>query len=230
MTADRATNRDPDIELVPPRRNLLSRLSFGHVLMILAGLLALLLNVALLRSQDDRVEVLVAGESIPAGSRLVAANIGFTSVAADSPFIGRVLTRESVQPLLGQIVTRDIEAGAPLLADDLRPSAAPDAGRAMSIPISPSQAVAADLRRGDRVDVISVVDGAPTYIASDIEVLAVGEPGQGRLATTSDYSVTVGVDADVALAIAGALDAGEVHIVRSTGADAVGSADVGSGG
>ncbi len=100
----------------------------------------------------------------------------------------------------------------------------------MSIPISPSQAVAADLRRGDRVDVISVVDGVPAYIANDIEVLAVGDSGEGRLATTSDYSVTVGVDADVALAIAGALDAGDVHIVRSTGAEAVGVDDIGSDG
>lgn len=203
-----------------PRRSPFSRLSFGHVIMIVAGLLALILNVALLRSSDDTVEVLVAGNAISAGSRLVVADIEFASIAADSPFVDRILSRTTVESLLGQIVTRDIAAGAPLLADDLRPGAAPDAGRAMSIPIAPAQAVAADLRRGDRIDVISVVDGQATFIATSIEVLAVAEAGEGRFANTSDFSVTVAVDDLTALAIAGALDGSEIHVIRSTGAPA----------
>jgi Flp pilus assembly protein CpaB len=127
--------------------------------MIAAGLLALLLNVALLRSSDDTIDVLVAGNDITAGSRLVVADIEIRQIDADSPFGARTLDQTTVQPLLGLIVTRDIYSGAPLLADDLREGAAPDAGRAMSIPIVPFQAVAADIRRGDRVDVIAVVDG-----------------------------------------------------------------------
>ena len=108
-----------------PRRNPLSRLSFGHVIMIAAGLLAFLLNVALLRSSDESVQVLVAGNDISAGSRLVAADIGSVFIVADSPFIGRVVSPETVNALLGQIVMRDISEGSPLLADDMRASAAP---------------------------------------------------------------------------------------------------------
>ena len=199
-------------------RNVFSRLSFGHVVMIVAGLVAFLLNVALLQSGDDRFEVLVAANHIQAGSRLVVADIRPEHVAADSPFAGRILNSETIQPLLGHIVTRDLESGAPLLADDLRPAAAPHPGRAMSIPIVPGQAVAADVRRGDRVDVISVVGGNAIYIAAGIEVLAVGDVGDGRLVNTADFSVTVAVDSGTALDIARALDLGDVHVVRSTGA------------
>ena len=178
-----------------PSRNPLSRLSFGHVIMIAAGLLAFLLNVALLSSSDETVEVLVAANAISAGSRLVVADIRFEQIAADSPFVDRILNNDSVQSLLGQIVTRDIVVGAPLLADDLRPSAAPDAGRAMSIPLVPTRAVAGDVRRGDRVDVISVVDGEAIYIATGIEVLAVAESAPSNSAwPTPGSAMSVGQD------------------------------------
>ena len=201
-----------------PKRKPFSRLSFGHILMIATGLLALLLNVALLRSSDDTVSVVVAANSISAGNRLLAADVTTAEIDADSPFRQRVLTRAAIEPLLGHIVIRDIVAGAPLLSDDLRRAAAPGAGRAMSLPIPPSRAVAADLHRGDRVDVISVSDGIPAFIATGLEVLAVADPGDGRFANAGDFSVTLAVDDLKALAIAGALENGEVHVIRSTGA------------
>ena len=212
------------------KRSLFSRLSFGHVIMIAAGLLAFLLNVALLSSQDDTVTVAVAASDLNAGTRLQAADVGFASVDANGPFVDRLLNQTAVETLLGQIITRDVDEGAPLLSDDLRQAAAPGAGRAMSIPITPMQAVAADLRRGDRVDIISVVDGLAEYIATGIEVLTVADPGEGRLANTTDFSVTVAVDDVVALAIARALDLGDLHLVRSTGATEVQTEAVDSGG
>ena len=66
-----------------------------------------------------------------------------------------------------------------------------------------------------------MVDGVASYVATSLEVLAVADPGDGRLSNTSDFSVTVGVDDSIALAIAGALDTGEVHVIRSTGASEV---------
>jgi hypothetical protein len=46
--------------------------------------------------------------------------------------------------------------------------------------------------------------------------LAVSDEGDNRLAASADFSVTV--DDVIALDIARALDLGEVHLVRSTGA------------
>ena len=196
-------------------RNPLSRLSFGHIVMISAGLLAFLLNVMIIRSKGETVEVLVAANPISAGTRLADRDITYELVDAEGPFVDRVLSRETLTHFIGQVVVRDVDSGAPLLADDLRPVAAPDNGRAMSIPITADHAVGAALYVGDRVDVISVEDGAGRFIATGIEVLGVAS-GESRL-TSDRFGITVAVTEGEALAIAEALDEGRVHLLRSTG-------------
>ena len=198
------------------KRRLLSRLSFGHVVMICAGLLAFLLNVLIVRDRGEMVEVPVAARPIPAGSRLAARDIGFAQVDAAGPFLDRVLSRDSITPLLGDVVVRDIGSGDPLMANDLRPVSASGGGRAMSIPIPPDHAVGAALHVGDRVDVIAVDRGESSFVADGIEVLHVTH-GDSRPAADR-FAVTVAVTEAEALAIAGALDRGPVHLLRSTGA------------
>lgn len=195
------------------------------MIMIGAGLLAFLVNIALLQSGDDQIDVLVLTNDVSAGDRLRAADVGTASIDADSPFRDRTVTPDEGQDLPGFIVTRDIDAGSPLLEDDFRPNAAPGAHRAMSISLPPSRAVAGDIIQGDRVDVISVEDGTATYIATGIEVLIAAEVEENRLAASGDYSVTVAVDDATALAIARALQVGEVHVIRSTGAAEVAPID-----
>ena len=201
------------------RRSLISRLSFGHVVMITAGLLAFMLNVLILRSKGETVEVSVAAQPIAAGSRLQAEDVGYRSIDAEGPFLDRVLSREAIEPLLGHVVLREINSGAPLLADDVKPAAAPDSARAMNIPITPDHAVAAALFVGDRVDVIAVDDLESRFVATAIEVLEVSLGG-GR--TSGDrFGVTVAVSEEQALAIAAAIDGDSVHLLRSTGSRAI---------
>ena len=197
------------------RRSPFSRLSFGHVVMISAGLLAFLLNVLILRSKGETVEVSVAAQPIPAGSRLQVGDVGYRSVDAEGPFVDRILSRETIAAFFGQVVIRDIDSGDPLLADDLRPAAAPGPGRAMSIPIAPDHAVGAALYVGDRVDVIAVEDLESRFVATAIEVLDVAIGGSRT--SGERFGVTVAVSEEEALAIAGALDRGTVHLIRSTG-------------
>ena len=200
-----------------PKRKLASRLSFGHIVMISAGLVAFLLNVMIIRGNGETVEVLVAAHPISAGSRLAAQDVVPADVDANGPFVDRVLSPQTVTPLLGQVVVRDIGQGDPLFADDMRSAAAPGGGRAMSIPIAADHAVGATLQVGDRVDVISVDDGESRFVATGIEVLDVAaggtRPGGDR------FGVTVAVSEAEALAIAAALDRGSIHLLRSTGAD-----------
>ncbi|MDE0288355.1 MAG: SAF domain-containing protein [bacterium] len=206
------------------RRSIFSRLSFGHVVMISAGLLAFLLNMLVLRSKGETMEVPVAAQPITAGTRLRAEDVGYRSVDAEGPFLDRVLHREAVASLLGHVVIRDIDPGAPLLTDDLKPAAAPDAGRAMNIPVTPDHAVGAALSVGDRVDVIAVDDGGSRFVATGIKVLGVALGG-GR--TSGDrFGVTVAVSEEEALAIAVAIDGDAVHLVRSTGSSEIGAAPV----
>ncbi len=201
------------------RRSPFSRVSAGHVVMIMAGLLALLLNVLLLRSRGETVEVLVASHAISAGSRLVADDLSPVSVESGGPFVNRVLTEESADPLLGYVVVRDIAAGAPLISDDLRAPAFAENERAMSIPISSDHAVGAGLYVGDRVDVIAVEEGSSRFVGTAIEVIDV-RFGGGRT-SGDDLEVVVVVSPTEALAIAGALDGSAVHLIRSTGLDAM---------
>ena len=204
------------------KRSPFSRLSFGHVVMISAGLLAFMLNVLVLRSKDETVEVSVAAQSIAAGSRLRVEDIGYRSIAAGGPFVDRVLLPGAIEPLVGHIVIRDIDSGDPLLADDLRAAAAPDGGRAMNIPVPPDQAVGAALFVGDRVDVIGVDDAGSHFVARAIEVLHVAL-GSGR-PSGDRFGVTVAVSDQEALAIAAAIDGGSVHLVRATGSPEISTA------
>lgn len=206
------------------RRNPFSHLSFGHVVMITAGLLAFLLNVFLIRNRAEMMEVPVASRTITAGSRLGTDDYSTKFVDANGPFADRVLSREGIKGLLGYVVVRNIAAGAPFIADDLRPAASPEGGRAMSIPISPDHAVGAALTVGDRVDVIAVEGGESRFIATGIEVLDVSSGGS-RI-SGDRFGVTVAVSEVEALAIAGALDRSAVHLIRSTGAEPISGASL----
>jgi hypothetical protein len=70
---------------------------------------------------------------------------------------------------------------------------------------------------GDRVDVITVVDGVASFVATDLAVIAHAEAEAGSLATGA-YHVTVAVDEEEALALAEAIAAGSLEVLRSTGA------------
>jgi hypothetical protein len=70
------------------------------------------------------------------------------------------------------------------------------------------------------VDVISLTDGSARFVATDLLVVSHAEPESTGLGATS-YFVTVALDADQALALAEAIGAGSVELVRSTGASPV---------
>lgn len=82
-----------------------------------------------------------------------------------------------------------------------------------------------DIAVGDVVDVIDVVDGSPTYVVAGVQVIDVASEGSSRGLSGSGgpggYFVVVQVDADQALALAGAMEDGGVQVVRSTGAEPV---------
>ncbi|MGH8874645.1 MAG: SAF domain-containing protein, partial [Acidimicrobiia bacterium] len=197
-------------------RGILSRVSAGHVLIVLAGLLAVLLNLAVLRSQDDARLVAVAAVDIPVGSTVAAGQLRLAEVDAAPDVLARLVS--DLGSLEGQIAVRPIAAGALVARDDLRPAAAPLGLRAMSVPVPVEHAAGGELRAGDRVDVIQVVDGVPGYVVAGAEVLSVPDRQAGPLASTGGYFVVVAVDADTALALAAALDQGSIEVVRSTGA------------
>lgn len=218
MNQDDGPGRAEGRSAALPRRRLLARLSAGHMVMIAAGLAALLLNLMILRGQDGTVAAAAAARPLAAGTRLAERDLDQVRIAADGPLSRRALTPEAAAGLVDMALIRDVEAGAPLFPDDFRPPV-PAPGRAMSIPVPPGRAVAADLRPGDRVDVVAAERGGGRFAALGVEVLSIAEEGGGL--GSGELNVIVAVDGTGALSVATALASGEVFLVRSTGAPPV---------
>jgi len=189
--------------------------------MVLAGLLALLFNLAVLRSNQQTVEIAVAAADLRAGATLTRQQILVRAVPADEVLTARMLLADDTAAGVGRILIRPVERGAPILLSDLRPADGNDGHRAMSVPIEQSRSVAGGLAVGDRVDVILVVDGVAAFVATDLEVIDIPTGDGNALGAGSGYAPTLAVTDIDSLRIAAALDAGVVHLIRATGAAAV---------
>jgi Flp pilus assembly protein CpaB len=208
-----------------------SRLSFGHVVTLLTGLLATVLVFSVLRERDASFRAATAGAEIRAGTTVEATALRMVDVRVPDGVRGRLIDPASLGRFRGWIATRTLQPGELLSRGDLRPPAAPSALRAMSIPVEAAHAVGGALAAGDRLDVIQVDEsGQARYVVSGAEVLAVNRPDSGVIgAAASSSSLTVAVDPRQALRLAAAIRSQRFEIVRSTGADAVTSGGASGG-
>ena len=208
------------------RRSFMSRISLGHVIMIVAGLAAFLLVFSLLRSRDQTFAVATADIDLRAGTTVQEGDFHYVELgASDRSVLGSFLNPEQVERAVAErwVVTRTIPAGDPVRLTDFRTEANPSEFRAMSVPIDRGHAVAGALQSGDRVDVIVVRKGIAGYVATGIEVLDVaGSNGQ----FAGGFSVTVAVDGPTSLRLASAVRDGGIEIVRATGAAEIEPLDV----
>jgi len=218
----------------PRRRSRLGRVSRAAALTWLAGTLAFVLSASVLRDRAERVEVMVAARDIPAGTELTAGMLRSIELDADSPLATALLLRGRLEP--GTVLDGAVTEGSPIRTSDLVEGSRGDRLRSMSIQVDRAQAVGGDIAIGDLVDVIDVVDGSPTYVVAGVQVIDVASEGSSRGLSGSGgpggFFVVVQVDADQALALAGAMEDGGLQVVRSTGAEPVadGTTQDGAGG
>jgi Flp pilus assembly protein CpaB len=184
---------------------------------LVVGLLAALINIAVLRDRREMTAVAVARGQMESADQVTGDMVRWVEVPADSP-LAEGLVDESL--LAGGLVaTRPIAAGEPLTARALAREVTGEGLRAMSVPVAREHAAGGVLRPGDRVDVIDVVDGEPTYVVTNAEVLSVASVSTGSLgADPGQFHVVVAVDDRQALGLAGALADDKLEVVRSTGA------------
>ncbi len=215
------SNLDPVRPIGPSaaRRGLMSRLSAGHVVMIVAGLLAALVNFNLLQQRDATFPVAVAQAELIPGQLVTAADFRPEEIKATESVLETMLLFEDVADVEGKIAIRPLRAGQLVSSADFQEPAAPLQQRAMSIPIETDLAVGGAIGEADLIDIIHVNDQVARYVATGVQVLAVADPEE-NFGATLDFYVTVAVDAQTSLQIASALDEGTVMLVRSTGADA----------
>lgn len=209
-----------DATSAPRPRPMRSRVSGGHVVMIVAGVLGLLLTLVVVRSADHRVKVAVAASDIAVGERVGPSAIRYERVAMDGKLLATVFQPGDVAKLRSSIASERISAGELVTRHAVRPVAASAGRRAMSIPVDPSRAVNGKLSPGDRVDVLVATDTQIAVAVANVEVLSVNRPSRGGALgdVGAKFSVTVAVDATGSQRIAAAITAGDLDIVRSTGA------------
>ncbi len=194
-----------------------ARLSGGHLVMILAGLLALVANLAVLRAGEETVEVWSLAADLPVGAIVTAADLELVTVPASTPTAGLIL---GAQPV-GQVLVNRVERADLLRANDLASPLAAEAGlRQMSLPIAQDRAAGGLIRVDDRIDVIQVRDGRAVFLLAGVRVIQTGRATSG-LGASSAASLVLEVDAAQALCLAEALAGGQLDVVRSTGQDPV---------
>jgi Flp pilus assembly protein CpaB len=193
------------------------RPSLSHILIAVTVFLAFGLNYLALQNRDAEVLVAVAAEPIAEGSVLTSEALRFVPVAADFEALDTLLVDGDFEGMEGMIFARSVPAGALIDVAALVDAGVEDGHRAMSIPIAIEHAAGARIVVGDRVDVITVIDGVASFVATDLAVIAHAEPQAGGLSTGA-YHVTVAVDEEEALALAEAIATGSLEVVRSTGA------------
>jgi Flp pilus assembly protein CpaB len=207
------------------RRSLMSRLSTGHLVMIVAGLVGMLLTIAVLRGADERQPVAVAARDLAPGTALTESAVRYERVRMDDALLDTVLQPGDVKRLGDSVAAYPIAAGELIHRRAIRPAAAPAGKRAMSISIDPARAVSGALEAGDRVDVILAGNHEVSIIVADAEVLDISRPDRGGAFGGVDrkFTVTLAVDARESQLVAAGIAGGDIVITRTTGSRPAGS-------
>lgn len=205
----------------PVRRRLGRRLSATHVLIAVVVILAFVLNLLVLRDRSSTVLVAIANQPLTTGSVLSRDSLRLVPIDAGFEGLDQLVTEESIAEFDGWVLDRGIAALATIDRADLVAPGERLGMRSMSVPVAMEHSAGGSLVVGDRVDVISVDDGAASFVATDLEVTGVSDSEIGAIGANSSYHVVVAVTAQQALSLAEALDAGSLEIVRATGADQI---------
>jgi Flp pilus assembly protein CpaB len=177
------------------------------------------------------VTYVVARHTLTVGQRITSADLTTTPMVL-SPAIGNELAFRDPGRLVGALVVGPVQAGELIQASSVVAGADATGDRQLSFPIAAARAVDGTLKVGDLVDVLT------TY-GSGADATTVAVVRQARVVARSDASstldpaggasetITLGLARSVdSLAVAHAVNAGQVMLVRSTGAGS--STDSGS--
>ncbi len=202
------------------------RLTMAHGLMVLAGLVTFVSVSATLADRSATAQVAVARDDLAAGQVLSSADLvarfDVVDVHADSPLLDGVADPTSM--LEGQLA-RDLASGEALRSTDIVPVAEQSVARTITLPVDAVVLTGLGLTLNDSIDVIGLdPNGELSFVVIDAAIARL--PGEqtssGAFAVRQDSFVTIRVSDTEALAVAAALRAGDIEIVRSTGAAPLG--------
>jgi Flp pilus assembly protein CpaB len=169
-------------------------------------------------THDTRVGYLVAAHDLTVGDRIGAQDLTFAKMQLPA---GRNHAFRNPQTLIGATVVGPIAQGELIQTSEVVDKASAATEREVSIPIDPARAVGGHLIAGDLVDVAATFgtgEGAYSlYVVRRAKVLE-SRANKGTLGSSQGLVVTLALPSGTdALAVAHAMTAGQITLVRSTG-------------
>ena len=222
MAAPARVGPQSQIAPVAPTAKKKRRISTGHIVMIVAGLLGAALTLLALQAADAKATVVVASDNLSAGTRLDANAVTTKRVRIDDALRATVLTPDNAATYSGAILLIPVKSGEPIPKSALAKSATLDGRRALSMPIAPERAVGGRIHNGDRVDVYTT-GSKGGLVTTNVEVLDVIHTDNGPLAAKNSLTVVLAVTNAQATKIAPIVGSDDVVLVQATGATPNGS-------
>ncbi len=207
----------------PRRRRRFPAISGIHLLIVAAGVLALVGNLVLLRGGETPLtHMAVSGVDLAPGRILQPEDIQLTPLDVAEPIASGLISEAELSEYEGWVVAGQTAAGSLIRKASLRAPLTTLGFRAMSFPINAEHAAGGDLIPGDLVDVIRVDKERAFFVATAVPVLAVSTQSEGALGLSGGgFYLVLEVDERTALALALALSHAEVEVLRSTGSTPV---------
>lgn len=218
---------DGSIEPLPTsKRPWWSRASAAQIFMIVAGILAFIANLAILRAREEVVLVAVAARDINAGVTIdETVHVDYVELNGSDDVLAPLVLASEIAALDGFILSSPMRVGEMFTQSELVASVNRIDQRAIALAVGRDHAVNGDIDVGDRVDVIWVDADVARYVVTGVEVIDTsnGDRSGGAFAGSQTFSLTVSVDDVQALKLAEALNSGQIEVVRSTGANPPGA-------
>jgi len=201
---------------LPKRRTLPNgRAALGGLLVALSTLV--LFSVAQSQGRSDLERYVVASRALALGTRLSAADLRITDLHVPQGDLRRHVFGD-VRALVGSVVIAPIAAGELVQTSSIVDGGDAPGWRQIAVPIDPARSFGDRLRAGELVDVVATFgNGADAFTAPVVRSARVvtRETGDGGLGQSKGQLVVLAVTTDdEAIAIAHAVAAGEVSLIR----------------
>lgn len=198
------------------------RPSMSHILIAVAAILAFVFNFLALQDRSETTLVAVASSDLRVGQQVSASDITFSPLATDFAGVDSLVDEARWDQVEGWVLTRAITTGSVIDVASLNAPGVAGNLRSMSIPVAVEHAAGGLLTGGDIVDIASVGDGNPMWVARGLTVVSVASADSQGIGGFGPYHIVVSVTADQALSLAAAIDSGSIEVVRATGAEETG--------
>ena len=181
--------------LLPPPVAGRHRLSTGHVVMIVSGLLATLLTYSVLRQAGggQGAEVLVASDAIRPGQTADPSLFSTARVRASSAALKGIVTPGGEATIMGRVAVVDISRGQLISGQQFQAATPPSPGMALVVDPQTVPGGVPALTPGSRIDVIAATQAGAPLVVEGLTVLRTLDPPGKGLGASSTVQIEVAV-------------------------------------